>query len=256
MTTDEKLHERRVARIAAGREAWASLQKHEHFGQWLAVADCLSALREQAMEEAHTNRPQGPPYRRAFKAIIEQQEPWAVAINDTVRAHCYWLVDNLPAVQSWRETLAFEQRDKWNHPTTVKRNYERLGVTRKAAEKAAPNATRLGLQDQVIRLQEENDALRRRQGAGFLPSASAEEVGEQIAGHHKPEYLRRLAKVLIALAEREERQDGIEARKQGAKRKAAKTEATAPAPAGDGDEWPNLALPAMLELTKGRPPRG
>jgi hypothetical protein len=210
MTTEDKLHERRAARIAAGREAWTELNKHEHFGKWLAIADALVAIREEAMEQAgNTNRPQGPPYRKAFKAIITQREPWAAAIKETVRTHCYWLVDNLVAVQRWRETLAFDQRDQWNHPTVVKRNYERLMVVKEQKEKAAPNA-RVGLQDQVIRLQEENDMLRRRQGSGFRPSATPEEAAEQVAGHHRPEFMRKMAKALVAIAEREERQDRIE----------------------------------------------
>jgi hypothetical protein len=121
-------------------------------------------------------------------------------------------VDTLPAVQQWRETLTFEQRDNWNHPTTIKRQYERMTAVRKQQEKAAPNAARLGLQYQVIRLQEENDMLRNRQGAGFMPGTSAEDAAEQIAGHHKPEYLRKLAKALLVVAEREERQDRVEAK--------------------------------------------
>jgi hypothetical protein len=210
MTTEDRLHERRAARIAAGREAWTELNRHEHFGQWLAVADALVAIREEAMEQAgNTNRPQGPPYRKAFKSIIEQRETWAITINETVRTHCYWLVDNLPAVQRWRETLTFEQRDKWNHPTVVKRNYDRLMVVKEQTEQAAPNA-RVGLQDQVIRLQEENDMLRRRQGAGFMPGTSADAAAEQIAAHHAPRFLRKLAQALAAIAEREERQDRIE----------------------------------------------
>jgi hypothetical protein len=252
MTTDERVLERRMERIAAGREAWTKLNQHQHFGQWLAIADCLYAIREEAMEQANTNHPQGPPYRRALNSIIEKREPWVAKINDSVRAHCYWLVERLPAVQQWREGLTFEQRDMWNHPTTIKRNYERMMVAKKPKESGAPPA-RISLQDQIIRLQEENDMLRGRQGSGFMPGASAQEFGEAVAGHHKPRYLRELAKVLVVLAEREESQDRLEAKaRTRTKRK------TAPASADDsgGDAWPNLALPAMIELTKGRPPRG
>jgi hypothetical protein len=48
----------------------------------------------------------------ASAAIIKEQEPWVAGINDTTRAHCYWLVDNLAAVKPWREMLTFEQCDQ------------------------------------------------------------------------------------------------------------------------------------------------
>jgi hypothetical protein len=39
--------------IAAGRVAWKEL--HEHFKHWLAVANALAAIREEAMDLAHAN---------------------------------------------------------------------------------------------------------------------------------------------------------------------------------------------------------
>jgi hypothetical protein len=171
MTTDERLHERRQERIAAGREAWAALQKHEHFGQWLAVADALVAIREDAMDQARTNRPQGPPYRRAFKAIIEEKETWAIAIDDSVRAHCYWLVDNLPAVQRWRETLTFKQRDEWNHPSTVKRQYERMTSVKKQQEQAEAQQRKATARTQPVDAME---IIRQLRGGVFTPGTSGE----------------------------------------------------------------------------------
>jgi len=94
MTTDERLNARREERLAAGRAAFTRLRNVEHFRDWVAVADALVAIREEAMDKAHTNRPQGPPYRAAFKAIIDQRETWAAGIHDTIRPHCYWLIDN------------------------------------------------------------------------------------------------------------------------------------------------------------------
>jgi len=228
MSTEERLHERRQERIAAGREAYAELQKHEHFRQWLAIADALVAIREQAMEAAHTNRPQGPPYRRAFAAIIEQQETWATGISDSARAHCYWLVDTLPAVQRWRETLTFEQRDQWNHPTTIKRQFERITKVRENKEKGAPPARNAA--SKIIELQDEVDKLRaQRDGEGLLAGISAEEAAEKICEEyqHNPRYVRRLINALIKWAEANERQDTIEAKRGKARKPALETAARA-----------------------------
>jgi hypothetical protein len=129
MTADERLHERREARIAAGRAAHERIRAGDHFCDWVSLADALVAVREQAMEEAHTNRPQGPPYRAAFKRL-ELREPWMQSYDSATRAHCYWLIEHLPAVTAWRDTLGTNQRDQWNHPSTVKRNYERTMVAK------------------------------------------------------------------------------------------------------------------------------
>jgi hypothetical protein len=96
--------------IAAGRVPWEEL--HEHFKHWLAVANALAAMREEAMDVAHANQPQGPHYRRAFNAIIKERESWVAGINDSTRAHCYCLVDNLAAVQVWRKLASYRP---WAH---------------------------------------------------------------------------------------------------------------------------------------------
>jgi septal ring factor EnvC (AmiA/AmiB activator) len=168
MTTDERLHEKRDARIAAGREAYEGLRKHEHFRSWLAIADALAAIREEAMELAHTNRPQGPPYRAAHKRIVETREQWVTTINSATQTHCYWLVDNLPAIMTWREALTFEQRDLWNHPSTIKRQFERMT---KAKEEKDPNGPKhLTPLEQanlkIVELQEENDRLKKQLARG------------------------------------------------------------------------------------------
>jgi hypothetical protein len=163
MSTEERLHDKREARIAAGREAWAHLQKHEHFKDWLAIADAIAAVREEAMSLAHSNTPQGPPYRAAYRRIIEGREPWIAGINEATRSHCCWLVDNLPAVMTWRETLTFEQRDTWNHPTTIRRQYERSHQAKEPKAEETDLLTPLQQAKQkIIELQEENDKLRRQ----------------------------------------------------------------------------------------------
>lgn len=162
MFTDERLHDKREARIAAGEEAWKELQKNEHFKQWLAISDAIAAIREEAMSLAHTNTPQGPPYRAAFKKLIDKH-PWIAGINESTRTHCYWLVDNLPAVMTWRETLTFDQKDTWNHPSTLKRQFERANKVKEAKENGAELLTPVEqLKLKIVELQEENDNLKKR----------------------------------------------------------------------------------------------
>jgi hypothetical protein len=166
-TADERLHRKRFDRIARGREAYASINSGEHFSDWLAVADGLVAIREEAMDIAHTNRPQGPSYRAAFKRA-EEREVWATGINDSARAHCYWLIDNLPAVQRWRETLANNQRNEWNHPSTVKRNFERMTKVPVTKDGTAPLSPMAQAKATIVRQAEEIDRLKRLADGGSL----------------------------------------------------------------------------------------
>jgi hypothetical protein len=225
MTFDDRLHQRRAERIQRGREASDRINSGQHFGDWVAVADALVAMREEAMEVAHTNRPQGPPYRAAFKAIEQRESAWASKYsnnsNSGVRAHCYWLIDNLPAVQSWRETLAQNQRDEWNHPSAVKRNYERMNKAPEVKDKGSPVADAWTMtKATIIRLQEENDLLRKKAGGGLMPSAGVDDVATALFEAHNPAFIRRLVAALTHQLEAEARQDAIE-RKREAKAKSA-----------------------------------
>ena len=82
MSTEERLIERREARIAAGRAAFAKLSDHEHFRDWLAVADALVAIREEAMDRVHTNRPHHPAtVRRAYERLTNSRTAPLVQID-------------------------------------------------------------------------------------------------------------------------------------------------------------------------------
>lgn len=229
MTTEERLHERRDVRIAAGRLAFDRVLNGDHFRDWISVADALVAIREEAMERAHTNRPQGPPYRAAFKAIVEHREKWILKINDTTRTHCYWLVDNLPAVTAWRDGLGQNQRDEWNHPSTVKRNYERLTKAKEDKAKTGGARPQGSLEARHIELQEKHAALLAMRGGAFPIKLTPEVLAGLCADHRNADWLRRAGQALLAAAEASERQDRIE-REVVAKRKAGKANG-APDPA-------------------------
>lgn len=203
MDIAERLHEKRAARIAAGREAFAELQKHEHYKQWVSVADALVAIREEAMDAAHTNVPQGPPYRAAFKKLIDQREAWAAGISESVRTHCYWLIDNLAAVTAWRETLTFEQRDNWNHPTTIKRQYERATKVKEPKQKGEELTPLQQARDKITELQELCDRLQRqleqaqREGSLFdLRQDTARDIARVIRAHVGRDKRLQIAKLL------------------------------------------------------------
>lgn len=157
MSFEEKLSAQRARRIAEGLAAHERPKKREHFADWLAIADALVAVREEAMDRAHTNRPQGPPYRAALTELI-RKHAWMGGIDDTTRTHCYWLIDNLPPVQRWRETLVFDRRDRWNHPSIIKREYQQATAGRETKNAARKKMTLRQLDDDDIIVLEEDTA--------------------------------------------------------------------------------------------------
>src|SRR4051812_47129915 len=106
MTLEQRLaalHDKRMERIAAGRDAYERIQRSDHYQDWVKTADALVAMREEAADLAGTpNHYQHPRYRTEIKKL-EERETWAANINSATKTHCYWLIDNLVAVTAWRE---------------------------------------------------------------------------------------------------------------------------------------------------------
>jgi hypothetical protein len=111
-------------RLAA--EAFERIRTGQHFRDWVFVGYGLVAGRTRAMREVFTNEPKGRPYNEAFGRWMDRQpNQWPRKLDKATTAHCFWLIDHLPQVEAWRDRLAANQREVWNHPTTVRRNYER-----------------------------------------------------------------------------------------------------------------------------------
>jgi hypothetical protein len=203
-------HERWVGRIAAGRAAHERINRGEHFDDWVAVADALVAIREEAMTAAGApNNPKHPRYRAEFKRIT-QREAWVAGINDTTRSHCYWLIDHLPAVRAWRDTLGPRERTEWNHPSTVKRNYEAFltRLTRASGEKTKAEADAL---KPPMRQDDPLDIIRMLRSGVLPPGTSMAELADVLDAALNYNTLKRLHTEIGKKLEAVERQDKIEA---------------------------------------------
>ena len=126
-----------------------------------------------------------------------------------------WLAANWPQVELWLKTLALNERLETNHPSVIRRKYDR---THKAPSDP-PNAEgkkgskRLQLQDQVIKLQEENDVLKRRnKGVVLLPNDTPEAAADKISDEHNADWLEKLRRALESRIVASRRQDAIEAK--------------------------------------------
>jgi hypothetical protein len=109
---------------ALAAEADERIKRGAHWEDWMFVGDGLAVGQRKAMQIAGTNRPYGRGYTKAFADWINQR-PWAKRYNDTgTRSNLLWCIDHRSEIESWRITLAQNQRDLINHPTTMKRRYE------------------------------------------------------------------------------------------------------------------------------------
>ena len=83
----------------------------------------LAAGRTIAMQEASTNKPQGPRYR---KAIGNWLRIWGFdRIDKGDRTRLLEIAGNLMTINAWRDGLPPEQRFRFNSPTTVLRAWRR-----------------------------------------------------------------------------------------------------------------------------------
>jgi hypothetical protein len=88
---------------------------------WLLVGHALAIGREQAKQQAKTNKARGKAYSTQFHHWLQLNEFEDLGKSD--RAHLLKIMDALPRLEEWREILTPAQRASWNHPHTVWRAF-------------------------------------------------------------------------------------------------------------------------------------
>jgi hypothetical protein len=134
--------------IKRGQEAWKRHKNDATWLDWLAIGQALSIGRQDAMAAASTNRPSGSAYNAAFGAWLERHGFHEIDKGD--RSRLFDVMDNLPAIEQWRGTLASTLRLRLNHPNSVLRKWKAETVVKPPKE---PKPT---LRDSVANLSEEN----------------------------------------------------------------------------------------------------
>lgn len=204
MTTEESTRmrpdkEAEYERLA--EEAYERIKTGQHWRDWTYVAQGLAAGRQKAMREAHTNQPSGRGYNEAFSRWMNTR-PWARSLDKATRAHLLWVADHLVEIEGWRETLAQNQRDQWNHPTTVRRAYERAKKQDReqtAGEESKPS-TMAQLKTSLVESQEEAATWKRRaeeSGSLFdLRRDTPEDIARALVESCTPSRAEKIAKAI------------------------------------------------------------
>ena len=139
----------RVAR--QGTQAWKRLKKEKSWTDWLKVGEALQVGREWAMNQAGTNKPEGKGYTIAFGEWLAKYKLDDMDKGD--RSRLFAVMDNLPMIEEWRQTLTLTERLKLNHPNAVLRKWKAY------IEPEKPKSDKPTLRDSVVNLSEANAAL-------------------------------------------------------------------------------------------------
>ena len=127
MTTDRPRIVRRDRSeiINAARAAWRHLKSDDKtdFQYWLKIGAALKLGREECLRTAGTNRPSGKRYAKTMNEWLKREHLGDIDQGD--RSRLLELMDNLPAISEWRETLTQTERLRLNHPSSVLRKWQK-----------------------------------------------------------------------------------------------------------------------------------
>jgi hypothetical protein len=127
--------ERRDAEIEArAADAYERIYKHQnHWKDWMYLADGLMLGRRWALEKAGANVPTGKGYNMAFSRWMATRA-WARDLDPPTRNDLFWCAEHRSEIEAWRDELDERERQKKNHPTHMKRAYQKAHKPKEESE--------------------------------------------------------------------------------------------------------------------------
>jgi hypothetical protein len=124
-----------LAIIKRGVAAMKRLDRDKNVEDWIQVGNAFLECRNVAMREAKKNTPFGPKYTAAYARLLKHYKLADMLKDKSDRARLIDMIENLPAVMEWRQSLSPDERRRYTHPTTIMRHYH--AAQRRAAKQAA-----------------------------------------------------------------------------------------------------------------------
>jgi hypothetical protein len=191
------------------RDAYGRIDRGEHTTDWLAIGRAYNALQARALAASGSNQAVGARYNACWAYYADRYGIAGFDIDKPTKSHCMWLAENWESVSAWLAQRGANERQRWNHPTTIRRNYLARTVVQPAtASQAAKPPMR---QDDPV------DIVRMLRSGVFPPATSMAEVANVLESGLSYDTLKRLHAEIgkrIANAERQDRVEA-EARKKG-----------------------------------------
>jgi len=185
--------------VRRGREAWTSLRSDPSWEKWVVIGRALEAGKAAVMRELGTNLPSGRRWNETFGAWLKEND--FDQINKGARSHLQTCLDNLPAIEAWRQTIDLGQRLQLNHPYAVLRRWQ---ASRQPVAGTSPSNARPGLREENMRLQEELDAHKAK-----IRRLVADERGPQITRSDTPDDIVRVLLDWLPAAKRHKVASGL-----------------------------------------------
>jgi hypothetical protein len=138
-----------------GEAAWKRVKKEQNWNDWMMIGEALDLGREEIKDQLGLSginkRRLGRGFNVAFSAWKE--EHGFSDMDDHTASDLMELIAKRPEFESWRSRLPKEQRLRWNHPSTMLRNWKRLTElpNKKKAGEQKPT-----LRESVAKLDEAN----------------------------------------------------------------------------------------------------
>jgi hypothetical protein len=177
------------------------LKRGQSWNDWIKIGTFLNIGRNKAMMRAGTNEPIGARYIKAFSEWMAVYA-WIGDIDKATRTHSMWCVDHADELVKLRENMGLTQRLAANHPTTMRRKWDKA---QKEVDKAP--AVKKESRADVIQRELEATAAERdkwrhkaeKDGSLFdLKNDSAKIIASVIVQNMSPHRLRELMKALEA----------------------------------------------------------
>jgi len=150
------------------------------WADWIKVGEALRIGRELALNHVGSNAPTGAAYHKVFGDWLQKNK--FDDMDKGERSRLFTILDNLPEVERWRDTLTMTERLKLNHPNAVLRKWQAATKPPKPKKQGTSTAEELALAlEEIDRLNKEIVRLR-------------EHVKELEAARIAPAKLKRLAK--------------------------------------------------------------
>jgi hypothetical protein len=159
--------------IEIGRQAWKRIKEDSTYNDWMAVGEALDIGRTECMRLARSNEPRGRAYNEAFSQWLTDNG--FADIDKGTRSRLAEIMANRPTIEAWRATLAANERQRINHPSSIWRKWQASRTTPASADKPRI-ATTDRLQLENIRLQEEIHRMRANGDEAISPKDSARSI--------------------------------------------------------------------------------
>jgi hypothetical protein len=147
-----KARERRAAKAVAG------LSQGNRFDDWVAIGEGLLAGREWAMQKAGVATPYGQHYN-AELTDWRARNAWSQdpRLKHPTGVNAIWVVENLVAIEAWRRSLSDDERDGYNHPSTIRREFAKAQKGGGSGRAPSPSGNRSRIADLEAQLKQAQD---------------------------------------------------------------------------------------------------